>query len=122
MNPTLTKILPRFGKQTTLALTVVSLTAGIISNVQAQSLPSDFKSIEQLSDLLDNTILDNTINSSQRFFEQGMSMGETEIKNLLNNELSSTDPILEISDDVLNREDLLELENPQQLPDAGDSL
>ncbi|NEO38934.1 MAG: hypothetical protein F6J90_22390 [Moorea sp. SIOASIH] len=122
MNPTLTNILPRFGKQTTLALTVLALTAGMISNVQAQSLPSDFKSIEQLSDLLDNTILDNTINSSQRFFEQGMSMGETEIKNLLNNKLSSTDTILEISDDVLNREDLLELENPQQLPDAGDSL
>ncbi|NEO96723.1 MAG: hypothetical protein F6K56_44110, partial [Moorea sp. SIO3G5] len=48
--------------------------------------------------------------------------GETEIKNLLNNKLYSTDPILEISDDVLNREDILELENPEGLPNGGDSL
>ncbi|NEO38931.1 MAG: hypothetical protein F6J90_22375 [Moorea sp. SIOASIH] len=117
MKPTLTNILRRFGQQTTLALTVLALTAGIISNVQAQSLPSDFKSMQQSFGFF----VDST-NSSQRFFEQGRSMGETEIKNLLNNKLYSTDPILEISDDVLNREDILELENPEGLPDGGDSL
>ncbi|NEO81182.1 hypothetical protein [Moorena sp. SIO4G3] len=115
MKPTLTKILPRFGKQTTLALTVVSLTAGIVSNVQAQSLPSDFKFPQQSRGFF----VDST-NSSQRFFEQGRFLGETEIKNLFNNNLSSANPILEISDDVVNREDLLKLEN--QLLNDGERL
>ncbi|WP_424099932.1 hypothetical protein [Moorena producens] len=105
MKPTLTKILPRFGKQTTLALTVLALTAGMISNVQAQSL----------------NFVDNT-NSSKRFFEEGRERFDKELKNLVNNNLYSADTILEISDEVINREDLLELENPQQLPDYGDSL
>ena len=116
MKPTLTNILRKFGQQTTLALTVLALTFGIVSNVQAQSFPSDFKSSQQFSGFF----VDST-NSSQRFFEQGREMCETELENLLNNKLSSTDPILEISDDVLNREDILELENPEQLPDDGDS-
>ena len=105
MKPILTKILPSFGKQTSLALTVLALTAGMISNVQAQSFP----------------FVDNT-NSSKRFFEEGNDMFDTEIKNLLNNKLSSADSILEISDEVVNREDILELENPQQLLDDGESL
>ncbi|NEP26005.1 hypothetical protein [Moorena sp. SIO3I6] len=105
MKPTLTKILPRFGKQTSLALTALALTVGIVSNVQAQSLP----------------FVDNT-NSSKRFFEEGRELFDTELKNLVNNNLSSADTILEISDEVINREDLLELENPQQLLDDGESL
>ncbi|NEQ78797.1 MAG: hypothetical protein F6K26_00415 [Moorea sp. SIO2I5] len=105
MKPTLTKIIPRFGKQTTLALTALALTAGIVSNVQAQSL----------------TFVDNT-NSSKRFFEEGRERFDTELKNLVNNNLSSPDTILEISDEVINREDILELENPEQLPDDGNSL
>ncbi|AOY82333.1 hypothetical protein BJP36_22935 [Moorena producens JHB] len=116
MKPTLTKILPSFGKQTSLALTALALTAGIVSNVQAQSLPSDFKLPQQSRGFF----VDST-NSSQRFFEQGRFLGETEIKNLFNNQLSSADSILEISDEVVNREDILELENPQQLLDDGDS-
>ncbi|AOX01371.1 hypothetical protein BJP34_19730 [Moorena producens PAL-8-15-08-1] len=105
MKPTLTKILPRFGKQTSLALTALALTVGIVSNVQAQSL----------------TFVDNT-NSSKRFFEEGRELFDTELKNLVNNNLSSADTILEISDEVINREDLLELENPQQLLNDGESL
>ncbi|OLT60703.1 hypothetical protein [Moorena bouillonii] len=105
MKPTLTKILPRFGKQTTLALTVLGLTAGIVSNVQAQSL----------------TFVDNT-NSSKRFFEEGRELFDTELKNLVNNNLSSADTILEISDEVINREDILELEDTDKFPDDGDSV
>jgi len=105
MKPTLTKILPRFGKQTSLALTVLALTAGMISNVQAQSL----------------NFVDNT-NSSKRFFEEGRELFDTELKNLVNNNLSSADTILQISDEVVNREDLLELENPDKFPDDGDSV
>lgn len=41
---------------------------------------------------------------------------------MFNNQRSSPDTILEISDEVVNREDLLELENPQQLLDDGNSL
>ncbi len=105
MNPTLTKILPRFGTQINLAVTVVFLTAGMISNVQAQSL----------------NFVDNT-NSSKRFFEEGRERFDTELKNLVNNNLSSADTILEISDEVVNREDILELENTEQFPNNGDSL
>ncbi|NEO95351.1 MAG: hypothetical protein F6K56_36270 [Moorea sp. SIO3G5] len=156
MNPRRTNILARFGKQTTLALTVVSLTFGITSNVQAQSFRCDFQLNQNFSGLFGNT------NSSKRFFGEGRHQFETEIKNLLNNQRYSTNPPVEISDEVINLEgvhvkvakpmnyvlseqaktpeggrllvqmlyinhmvpleDLLVLENPEQLPDDGESV
>ncbi|NEO38933.1 MAG: hypothetical protein F6J90_22385 [Moorea sp. SIOASIH] len=74
MNPRRTNILARFGKQTTLALTVVSLTFGITSNVQAQSFRCDFQLNQNFSGLFGNT------NSSKRFFGEGRHQFETEIK------------------------------------------
>lgn len=115
MNLSRTNILTRFGKQKTLALTVVSLTFGITSNVQAQPFRCDFQLNQHVSGLFGNT------NSSKRFFQEGSNRFNTG-RTMFNNQRSSPDTILEISDEVVNREDLLELENPQQLLDDGNSL
>ncbi|NEP26003.1 hypothetical protein [Moorena sp. SIO3I6] len=115
MNLSRTNILTRFGKQTTLALTVVSLTFGITSNVQAQSFSSDFQLNQNFSGLFGNT------NSSKRFFQEGSNRFDTG-RTMFNNQRYFRYPLVEISDEVVNREDILELENLQQLLDDGESV